>query len=143
MRSYNDYDHEVSFRNLALTTGDAWLKGSKLEGVSTDETGPWLKEFLETLPEEDRPQGVIQALEELYTLEKEHKKAVIQRDNNAVEKLLHTHVIVDRLKALQPGEFILLPGGWLGHAMLYKWTKQPAGGLIFSVYNYGEGIQYH
>jgi len=49
--------------------------------------------------------------------------------------------------ATEPGEQLLLPGGWqgreIGHAMLYEFTKNEKGELLFSIYNSGAGIQFH
>ncbi len=49
--------------------------------------------------------------------------------------------------ATTSGQQLLLPGGWLGrtvgHAMIYEFTRNEQGELLFSIYNSGAGIRFH
>jgi len=88
----------------------------------------------------------------------EHEKQ-IQRLNtstsNPAELDAFINTLTDQVIALpnptanatEPGEQLLLPGGWqgreIGHAMLYEFTKNEKGELLFSIYNSGEGLQFH
>lgn len=63
-----------------------------------------------------------------------------------VEDSKSSYKVFDKLKILTAGDSFFIPGGWQnsggGHAMVYKFTRLEKA-YQFTVYNAGDGIQYH
>jgi hypothetical protein len=55
--------------------------------------------------------------------------------------------IIGQAKNLEPGQRILIPGGWSaegkGHAIMYELEKTTDGKIVFHLFNSGDGLRYH
>ncbi|MCX7121910.1 MAG: DUF3638 domain-containing protein [Gammaproteobacteria bacterium] len=132
----------ISEKHFAHICSEAYLAGAfELEGFNFKETTAFLSNYVEThlttLPTET--QKVCAALRDLAVC----NTAVRDRGVNWDELLAQIH---QKARDLLGDDFILLPGGWCGHpghAMIYELRKTETGGLIFKIYNSGDGLSEH
>jgi hypothetical protein len=90
------------------------------------------------------------AEERLRQFERNPQEALTEQTNQKGEDiLLWTKELMSDILNLSssPDEQMLLPGGWRnqdgGHAMLYQFTKNPNGDVVFKIYNSGAGLRFH
>lgn len=118
---------------LAQITVDAQLKGTfQWEGNDPRVPIDYLATYLESYPSDS-------ISEDISALKKAFRDMYPERTPEELVKAI-TH--------LSAGEFLLIPAGWGnassgGHAMIYEFSKDTSGDLLFSVYNAGAGTQYH
>lgn len=132
---------------------DAELQGLQgLQGNQFVNTIGYLDKFITTyfnnqnVALTDQLSYLIKAFNQLVLREK-----LIQTFNNdqaPFENLTALHQeMEDAINDLSLDDYLLLPGGWSnegkgGHAMVYQFTKTKEG-LLFSIHNSGDGIQFH
>ena len=118
---------------LAQITVDAQLKGTfQWEGNDPRVPIDYLATYLESYPADS-------ISDEISALKKAFRDMYPKRTSDELAKAI---------TQLSPGEFLLIPGGWnnassSGHAMIYEFSKDTSGDLLFSVYNAGAGTRYH
>jgi hypothetical protein len=129
---------------------DPFLAGSyELQGIQFSKTCLFLNQFI--LTEKNTPEAVKillhNACSQLVHYENEIQALRRQRvcsitDADALATRMHTAI-----KELNPREYLLLPGGWLGpnegHAIIYQCSLTPERDLLFSIYNSGSGLEFH
>jgi NRPS condensation-like uncharacterized protein/non-homologous end joining protein Ku len=60
------------------------------------------------------------------------------QDAQALAKQMH-----EAIKNLEGDKYLLLPGGWSTHAIIYQFSLNQTEDLLFSVYNSGSGLEFH
>jgi len=138
-----------------------------VQGNTFSNTFGYLNQYFKMLPESDIPPQVTKlakAMDALVAREHEIKSLRIKSGIAHVSALMNMSSLYDmigghsldkfivktaaEITALQAGEDLLLPGGWVGmegpgHAMIYQFEKSADGELLFSIYNSGAGIDRH
>lgn len=123
---------EEGASRLAHIVCDGFVRESRLEGSSCAETVTWLLENLDLFSPGHPIAADLRAFAE---------KARELRTAAHLPSLADKYAAA--IKALKPGDRLLLPGGWhevpFGHFMLYEFKKQPDGRYTFNIYNSGAG----
>ncbi|KTD54347.1 hypothetical protein Lsai_3169 [Legionella sainthelensi] len=123
---------------------DAHLTGSRyLEGMTLSQTIGSLYEYVSSLkePSSDYEQFNLSQL----TANLVFLKELVQDLDNATDAFPEHIVekIINRVALLPLGSQFFIPGGWIGHAVLYEFEKTEEGRLRFNIYNTGDGAEYH
>jgi len=124
---------------------DSELQGRYgVQGNVFSNTFGYLNQYLDQLP--NKPQHVKDLAIAMKALVARETAIGAIGDMARLETFASTNT--DAIAALEPGQKLLLPGGWNGigapgHAMIYQFEKNPDGELLFSIYNAGAGIGRH
>ncbi len=165
-----DAAQQLDTKLFAHIHSDARLVGTTLEGNHFFNTAGYVDKVLKYLLDDQNKTGIseqtkkeiLKSLTKTESLFQQliHNEHVIEKyikDHNKssdyveyvnVEKDLHniSNNMVDQLNQSATNE-LLIPGGWSGspsgHAMAYKFRKEPDGKMTFLVYNTGAGIGNH
>lgn len=134
---------------FAHINNDAFLEGSYgLQGRAFQQTIGYLNQYLEGQPTDSIPEDVrtmqracnrlVSYQDEINTLRRNPSQAALSR----LAQTVHQDII-----GLQTGEYLLMPGGWSsitgGHAIIYQFSLNEQGDLLFSINNSGSGLQFH
>lgn len=147
-RAYTDMP--LDLRAFSLLHGDAFTLDSELEGGFVGENAKYIQATVDKLLEDGiiaDPDGkvasVTRELANLTTWDAKFRQAQRwERETMDVAKEL-----MAAIRALPSGGSVLLSGGYIksggGHAMLYRFEKEPTGNYNVSIFNSGDGLQYH
>lgn len=110
----------------------------------------YLQNFLETVSVSDRLwfnplksslNTLIQAAQEIEAIPEALEKSDPENLLDAFKKQVMP--LVDRIRALEKGKSVLMPGGWLQQDLIYEFQKDDQNDLILNVYNGGQGLAFH
>ena len=139
-------------RLFAHINNDPFLSGScNLEGQPFQRTIGYLNQYLDQLPQTDIPEDVKLLSNASNGLVKYQTDIDSIRASGPDKSLgLLTELakkIHDDIKHLKGEEYLLVPGGWAapdgGHAIIYQYSLDKEGNLLFSINNSGSGLLFH
>jgi len=129
----------------AHINADPFLFGSTLQGDNFGRTIAWLNQYVNQLPIDSIPDNVKTLVESCNKLVEYHTR--IKTLNADSELTLLALDIHQDIKNLKKGEYLLMPGGWTndkgGHAIIYQYSIDDNGDLLFTIDNSGSGLNFH
>lgn len=135
----------IDERLFAHINNDAFLIGSSLQGDRFARTIGFLNQYMTELSQAHIPDSVKQlclASEKLVGYENDIQNIQDIANLRVLACKIHTDI-----QDLKSGEYLLVPGGWSslsgGHAMIYRYSLDEEGNLLFSVNNSGSGLLFH
>lgn len=123
------------------------------QGNTFSNTFGYLNQYFKTLS--DLPPQVKKLADAMDALVIREKKIQALKGLDSVYDMIQRNTLdefllttVEEINSLKPRQDLLLPGGWMGagspgHAMIYQFSKNADGELLFSIYNSGAGIEFH
>lgn len=123
---------------------DAHLTGSRyLEGMALSQTIDSLYMYVHSLKKQscDCEQFNLGQLTANLVFLKELTQDLDDSTDDFPEHIVEK--IMNRVAALTLGAQFFIPGGWIGHTVLYEFEKTEKGRLRFNIYNTGDGAKYH
>jgi len=131
----------INLNLFALESADPFIAKTEFEGHNPAETA---RRFQECLEASCRESGIDLSLDLKGFYEEANKMA---RLGSPSDMNRYADELCRKVKALQRGEELYLPGGWMneggGHAMIYRIARQQNGKFSFTLYNTGLGLKYH
>ena len=140
----------IDAKLFAHINNDAFLSGSvALEGNQFSNTIGYLNQYLACQKAGAVSNDVLQLMKSCEDLTQiADTMSHLQQDPNQEELKRLTQNILDKIEALEGSQYLLIPGGWSnsdkpGHAMIYQFTKDKEGNLLFHIHNSGSGLEFH
>lgn len=155
---YSSRSHEpnrliqIDERLFAQINNDPFLVGSyKLEGNTFGCTIGYLNQYVNQLPQDnisDNVKILLQTSNQLVKYEDSIDEITHSTPDIASDLLTKlAEKIHNDIKNLKGDEYLLVPGGWTdatgGHAMIYQYSLDKEGNLLFSINNSGAGLSFH
>ena len=143
---HDPFEHIMMDERLsAHINADPFLFGSILQGDNFGRTIAWLNRYVNQLPIDSIPDNVKKLVESCDKLVEYHTRITnLNTDVDLTGLALNIH---KDIKSLKKGEYLLMPGGWKnvkgGHAIIYQYSIDDNGDLLFTINNSGSGLNFH